>query len=245
MRTTTRHAFLALAIWGATVGLAAASQAAPTIVDPREPAVSTTPPAPAAKTPGDAISVATGSFSIGTDGAVTGTLPYGFSLADPPSDPADPSMREKIVRGNKDHLKILDRADFAPVATRSATTASKSGYKNARRSQFLEHVAGCVHMQGSGDPYGNFTYHGYMTACSSGPLWCHEYRNVNFGGAWDYIEDTPANSGSGGYCGLPTIAFWSSNFANASWAREIFYTHGKNSRTNGDDTTFIEFGKGV
>lgn len=201
----------------------------------------TTTPVPTAPV----VQTVSGGWSVDANGNVTGTLPPGTTLDSLPSDPATPAEGEALRKAFKaGKVSVQPESALRPVSQSTQATAARQEIKAKRAGTSLSNHNGCVWMNSNGDPYGNFVYHGFMQLCASGRLWCHEYRNLSVnGGSFVYIEDTPANTGSGGSCGLPSISFRSSNYGKARHAAMIFYTHGINRTTGNQGTTYTEYVK--
>lgn len=164
--------------------------------------------------------VISGHFSIAPDGSVSGTLPPGFTKANPPVDPLNPYTAERI----------RNSSDTSGLRTfTSGVSASISRVHHVIRARVAGN-AGCVNSQSVIGPSG-LSYKGNMAGCRVGHLWIHTYLNANGvrvqdGDTNDCYSTTSCSVPYNTYTGAPACR----QFVN--------YSHGINRTTGGDDTAY-------
>lgn len=167
--------------------------------------------------------VASGSFSISPDGTtVSGVLPPGSSVSQPPLDPADPGYAKRFAAAtNRQGLTV------APAISASAPALVAPAIV---RPLDVPH-AGCVSAIGSLSAR-TLYYKGQMAGCSRGNLWLHTYLNKGSTRVQDNPVNTCDNSTS---CSVPNAAY------TVSSGTYFSYAHGRNNSTGGDDTAWQEW----
>jgi hypothetical protein len=182
--------------------------------------------------------LASGSFQILPDGSVVGTLPPGYSKANPPSDAADPSMARRI-QASPDTTQLKTLPSVATLLAQRATTLSSpvavtaTKHRPVAKAAATEDTNGCV----TAYSYVNTTgvhglyYKGEMHNCAYGHLWMHTYLNAN--GSLVQDGDTHDCYNTTG-CGVGYVGY------TADPARRTFtnYAHGHNYSTGGDSIAY-------
>jgi hypothetical protein len=223
-RPSLRKAALVTLALSACVPIASAQAATPSTASPSASGWANYPSAPAAS----------GSFSISPDGkTVSGTLPPGFTKLNPPSDPDDPGMAQKIK--NATNTSDLHTSPAPTLATTARTFATMARSHVRAHAADLPH-SGCVSAQSVIGPTG-IDYKGTMAGCASGVLWLHIYLN-RYGTRWQ--DNDPHICGtSGGHvtsCSVP-YTHYGGDPSCAIWYN---YAHGVNTTTGGDSTAWQE-----
>lgn len=165
-----------------------------------------------------------GQFSVSADGVVTGTYPPGYTVANPPSDPSDPTLRQRLLSA-RDTSKVV--------------IAGSGEAKAARLVQCGNAVSpcGCVFLSVNVDQGAGLLKHkGWMSGCASGGLKLHVY--VNDANTHRRIIDHPTLGCTGTSCVGPSHSSYLAGIRNCTGRYDV-YSHGWNTRTNGDNIAWI------
>jgi hypothetical protein len=164
--------------------------------------------------------VTSGSFTVAPDGAVSGTLPPGYTKRRPPVDAAAPETAAKI--------QAASASKASGLKTSSATAAAAS--KKVKAHAADNNPEGCV----TAFSYisGGLFYKGQMAGCAYGnPLWLHTYLNAD----GTRVQDgSTLNCYSSTSCSVPY-----DGYTAAPHCRQfVNYAHGINRTTGGDSTAW-------
>lgn len=158
-------------------------------------------------------------LTISPDGAVSGTLPPGYSQENPPDVPGDPSIAAAIKAAPEGAIRTVEFGEAEKVAPRTFSTASTV--------MPFANPDGCVWAEATISPAG-ISYGGYMTRCRHGNLGIATFLRADGatvqGAMWRYCNNTTGCRGiDRTYTGTPGCRIFT------NWAEGKNYTTGGHS----------------